>query len=235
MMRAPRGRRGFRGRRLGRLRGYVGIGRWYVRRDRGKRRGCWRMHNRRRCGRTIRQKVGIERDKAEREHRPDHQEVLQDQHHSPSRRAPFYHTLGGQGARGFHLYRYADTTTASSPRKKRTGGGPRARAARRCVQALKNETPARDLSRRAYVARALAPAGTSAVGSSVANNNPHIGRNHEYSMTTVRARRVQSRPLAPDSALGSPLGNGNPTPLAARGARAKSEFRLARRSEGAGR
>jgi hypothetical protein len=42
------------------------------------------MYDRRWCLRAIRQEVGVERDKAEREHRPDHQEVFQDQHHSPS-------------------------------------------------------------------------------------------------------------------------------------------------------
>jgi hypothetical protein len=202
-MRAPSGRRGFRGRRLGRLRGYAGIGRWYVRRDRRKRRGCWRMYDRRRCGRAIRQEVSIERDKAEREHRPDHQEVLQDQHHPPraastaasqlSRaRGPWgsFVAVCGYHDRLFPASKanmaFADASADGSPLR----------------PSLENENPPGIFSRRAYVARALAPAGTSAVGSSVANNTLHIGRNHEYSMTTVRARRVQSRPLAPNGALG---------------------------------
>ena len=86
MMGAPGGRRGFRGRRLGGFRGYIGIGRWHVRRDRRERRGRWGMYDRRRRLRAVRQEVGIERDQAEREYRPDHQEVFQDQHHSPSSR-----------------------------------------------------------------------------------------------------------------------------------------------------
>src|SRR5262249_56209052 len=110
--------------------------------------------------------------------------------------------VGGRGAGGLFGSVRGVPTMGCYPRKRRPWGGP-ARAGgapgRPSPTKLK---PARDLSGRAYVARSLAPAGTSAVGSSVANNNLHIGRNHEYSMTTVRARRVQSRPLAPDSALG---------------------------------
>jgi hypothetical protein len=105
VMRAPRGRRGFRGRRLGGFRDYVGIGRWHVRRDGWKRRGCWGMYDRRWCLRAIRQEVGVERDKAEREHRPDHQEVFQDQHHSPASHA-------ARGVCGVHLQPYADTAMA---------------------------------------------------------------------------------------------------------------------------
>jgi len=84
MMGAPSGRRGFRGRRLGGFCGYIGIGRWHIRRDGRKRRGRWGMYHRRWCLRAVGQEVGIERDQAEREHRPDHQEVFQDQHRSPS-------------------------------------------------------------------------------------------------------------------------------------------------------
>src|SRR5262249_17711331 len=72
VVRAPRRRRGFRGRRLGGLHGDVGIGRWHVRRDGRKRRGCWGMYDRRWYLRAIRQEMGVERNKAEREHRPDH-------------------------------------------------------------------------------------------------------------------------------------------------------------------
>src|SRR5262249_1307773 len=87
VMRAPRGRRGFRGRWLGGLRDYVGIGRWHVWRDGWKGRGCWGMYDGRWCLRAVRKEVGVERNKAEREHRPDHQEVFQNQHHSPSSHA----------------------------------------------------------------------------------------------------------------------------------------------------
>jgi hypothetical protein len=82
MMRAPRRGRGFCG-RLDGLGGYAGLGRWYVRRDRRKRRGCCRMEDCRWWLRAVRQEVGIQRDQAERKHCPDHQEVFQDQHHCP--------------------------------------------------------------------------------------------------------------------------------------------------------
>ncbi len=82
MMRAPRRGRGFRG-RLDGLGSYGGLGRWYVRRDRRKRRGCCRMYDCRWWLRAVRQEVGIQRDQAERKHCPDHQEVFQDQHHCP--------------------------------------------------------------------------------------------------------------------------------------------------------
>ena len=87
MMRAPRRGRGFCG-RLDGLGGYPGLGRWYVWRDCRKRRGCCRMYDCRRRLRAVRQEVGIERDQAEREHCPDHQEVFQDQHHCPLSRRP---------------------------------------------------------------------------------------------------------------------------------------------------
>jgi hypothetical protein len=88
MMRTPRRGRGFRGRLdgLDGLGGYAGLGRWYVRRDRRKRRGCCRMYDCRWWLRAVRQEVGIQRDQAERKHCPDHQEVFQDQHHCPSSR-----------------------------------------------------------------------------------------------------------------------------------------------------
>jgi hypothetical protein len=85
MMRASRRGRGFRG-RLDGLGGYAGLGRWYVRRDRRKRRGCCRVDDCRWWLRAVRQEVGIQRDQAERKHCPDHQEVFQDQHHCPSSR-----------------------------------------------------------------------------------------------------------------------------------------------------
>ena len=87
MMRAPRRGRRFRG-RLDGLGGYGGLGRWHVWRDRAKRRGCCGMYDCRRRLRAVRQEVGIQRDQAEREHCPDHQEVFQDQHHCPSSRMP---------------------------------------------------------------------------------------------------------------------------------------------------
>jgi hypothetical protein len=115
VMRAPRGRRGFRGRRLGGFRDYVGIGRWHLRRDGWKRRGCCGMYDRRWCLRAIRQEVGVERDKAEREHRPNHQEVFQDQHHSPSRHGTT--TLVARRLCGVHWRPYADTAMAQAKRE----------------------------------------------------------------------------------------------------------------------
>jgi hypothetical protein len=82
MMRAPRRGRGFRG-LLDGLGGHAGLGRWHVRRDRRKRRGCCRTYGCRWWLRAVRQEVGIQRDQAERKHCPDHQEVFQDQHHCP--------------------------------------------------------------------------------------------------------------------------------------------------------
>jgi hypothetical protein len=86
MMRTARRGRGFRG-RLDGLGSYGGLGRWYVRRDCRKRRGCCRMYDCRWWLRAVRQEVGIQRDQAEREHCPDQQEVFQDQHHCPPRAA----------------------------------------------------------------------------------------------------------------------------------------------------
>lgn len=115
MMRAPRRGRGFRG-RLDGLGGYAGLGRWHVRRDRRKRRGCCRTYDCRWWLRAVRQEVGIQRDQAERKHCPDHQEVFQDQHHCPLEpQAPRHSYLVAPPIFGVHLQPYGDTGMAYFP------------------------------------------------------------------------------------------------------------------------
>jgi hypothetical protein len=118
MMRTPRRGRGFRG-RLDGLGSYGGLGRWYVRRDRRKRRGCCRMYDCRWWLRAVRQEVGIQRDQAERQHCPDHQEVFQDQHRCPlgplAPQAPRHSHLVAPPIGGVHLQPYGDTGTAYFP------------------------------------------------------------------------------------------------------------------------
>jgi hypothetical protein len=114
MMRTPRRGRGFRG-RLDGLGGYAGLGRWHVRRDRRKRRGCRRMYDCRWWLRAVRQEVGIQRDQAERQRCPDHQEVFQDQHHCPSPQTPRHSYLVAPPICGVHLQPYGDTGMAHFP------------------------------------------------------------------------------------------------------------------------
>ncbi len=122
MMGAPGGRRGFRGRRLGGFRGYIGIGRWHVRRDRRERRGRWGMYDRRRRLRAVRQEVGIERDQAER---------------------PRHHDLVAQGARRVHVQPYADTRMTYFPASRRRCGAAftHTNAAARAGPNLQKENP----------------------------------------------------------------------------------------------
>jgi hypothetical protein len=121
MMRAPRRGCGFRRRLdgldgLDGLGGHAGLGRWYVRRDRRKRRGRCRMYNCRWQLRAVRQEVGIQRDQAERKHCPDHQEVFQDQHHCPLEpQAPRHSYLVAPPICGVHLQPYGDTGAAYFP------------------------------------------------------------------------------------------------------------------------
>jgi hypothetical protein len=144
MMRTPRRGRGFRG-RLDGLGSYGGLGRWYVRRDRRKRRGCCRMYDCRWRLRAVRQEVGIQRDQAERQHCPDHQEVFQDQHRCPlgPLRPPhatsaaaflFSPYLVAPPIGGVHLQPYGDTGTAYFPACGRKLGGAfvNSSADRRC-------------------------------------------------------------------------------------------------------
>jgi hypothetical protein len=145
MMRAPRRGRRFRG-RLDGLGGHGGLGRWYVWRDRGKRRGSCGMYDCCRRLRPVRQEVGIQSDQAKREHCPDHQEVFQDQHHCPSSRMP----RGIPVSRASHLrgsfaavYRYR--TGLFSRSQEGTGGAPfsNSGARGRCRRQLANENPPR--------------------------------------------------------------------------------------------
>ena len=115
MMRTPRRGRGFRG-RLDGLGSYGGLGRWYLRRDRRKRRGCCRTYDCRWWLRAVRQEVGIQRDQAEGQHCPDHQEVFQDQHHCPLEpQAPRHSYLVAPPIFGVHLQPYGDTGMAYFP------------------------------------------------------------------------------------------------------------------------
>jgi len=140
MMRTARRGRGFRG-RLDGLGSYGGLGRWYVRRDRRKRRGCCRVDDCRWWLRAVRQEVGIQRDQAERQHCPDHQEVFQDQHHCPlgplgplTPQAPRHSYLVAPPIGGVHLQPYGDTGTAYFPACGRKLGGAfvNSSADRRC-------------------------------------------------------------------------------------------------------
>jgi hypothetical protein len=130
MMRTARRGRGFRGRRrLDGLGGHAGLGRWHVRRDRRKRRGCCRADDCRWWLRAVRQEVGIQRDQAERKHCPDHQEVFQDQHHYPlgplAPQAPRHSYLVAPPIGGVHLPPYGGTGAAYFPglREEIGGGG----------------------------------------------------------------------------------------------------------------
>src|SRR5262249_56402838 len=64
------------------------------------------------------------------------------------------------------------------------GGGFCAKVGRRGRP--RNGNPARNFPGRARAVRTLPTAGTSAVGSSVASDNLHIGDHHDYSMTALR-------------------------------------------------
>jgi hypothetical protein len=127
MMRASRRGRGFRRRLdgLDGLGGHAGLGRWHVRGDRRKRRGCCRMYGCRWWLRAVRQEVGIQRDQAERKHCPDHQEVSQDQHHCPLEpQAPRHSYLVAPPICGVHLQRMGIPEWLILPR---TGGNWRGR------------------------------------------------------------------------------------------------------------
>src|SRR5262249_33178665 len=83
--------------------------------------GCWGMYDRRWCLRAVRQEVGVERNKAEREHRPDHQEVFQNRHHSPhatpSRLSRAKWLRGSFAARDGPFSRAKDEVRAAFPKR----------------------------------------------------------------------------------------------------------------------
>jgi len=129
---------------------------------------------------------------------------------APRAACPAASQLVAPGTCGVHLQPYIDTGPTYFPAHRREPAGDSSNSSGDGAT-WQIKKPARDFSRRAYVDRALAPAGTSAVGSSVANNNLHIGENHEYSMTMIRRRRwsaaldmnaaPRARRLAPGDAL----------------------------------
>src|SRR5262249_37294381 len=129
-----------------------------------------------------RQEMRGERDEACRQNGPNHQEVLQDQHPSPSscKRSNAKDLV----ARGVREVQFQPQSCGPQDQGSRLHGPPVPSGGGRRAPAHKAK-PARDLSRRAIVVRNLTTAGTSAVGSSVASDTIHIAGNDEYTMTTI--------------------------------------------------
>src|SRR5215475_5155757 len=121
------------------------------------------MYDRRWCLRAVRQEVGVERNKAEREHRPDHQEVFQNQHHSP-------HATPSRLSRAKWL-----RGSFAAVCRSRDGPFSRAKDEVRAAFPKRERDPTSKMKPRLGFLPAglhrsrLAPAGTSAVGSLVAN------------------------------------------------------------------